>query len=145
METPKYTYLVHQLEHIIAPDRCILVGSALLACLGLRDVNDLDVLVPSRELDAIVEGSLPDDNWQRTFDQNTVVLKTPEGLVIQVSDRLDCFAASRVLSEMEVAIGAEMRGAWKVMSLAHLVAFKRAVGREKDLDDLTLLRKSGRL
>lgn len=52
METPVFNELLAQLADVLARNTnaafsdCVLLGSAVLAARGLRDVHDLDVLVP---------------------------------------------------------------------------------------------------
>lgn len=115
-------------------DGLVLVGSAVLAVRGIRDVRDLDVLA-SPEVFAYLKGCEPAD---QTEDE--VAFRSARG-VIQIGTKMVSFAKGSSLTAFDVRQGSRIWQKWRVMSLEHLKDFKRAVGRQKDLEDLQLIRR----
>ncbi len=115
-------------------DALVLVGSAVLATRGIRDVRDLDVLA-SGELFHYLRGRSPTE-----VIDDQLAFMTPVG-VIQVGTRLVSFARGSSLTSFDVFRDAERWKGWRVMSLEHLEEFKRAVGRQKDQEDLHLIKE----
>jgi hypothetical protein len=136
IETPKFALLLEGLEKIVGPEDAVLVGSAPLAIREIRDVNDLDVLVRSEVFDVLreVSGVLGDGA------DRMVVFQTPEGLSIQITDRLLNHAATAGITEEDVWSAAEEWRNWRVLNLQQCRRIKEATRREKDYEDLALIR-----
>lgn len=141
--TPRFDAFLVALARIVPVDECVLIGSAVLAVRGIRDVEDLDVLVKPRVLDRLrvaddlksLDVDLPDDG---------------KG-VLQLATSLSAFyAVDLALSVDEVfqrreraaAVGYDTRG-WWVMTLNQCIEIKRKLDREKDLADVEALQKFG--
>lgn len=142
MDTPKLDGLLEEFaKHMRgAKNKCVLVGSVPLAILGLRDVNDLDVIV-SGEWFAKLKPVAMDVHEER------LAIQTPHG-VIQVSTKFYNFAADCGVSVAELRRDATEwvapSGHWRVISMGHFRKFKESMGRQKDLEDLRLLDTNGK-
>ena len=140
MQPVHFMALLNELARLTDPSRVILVGSAAMAVRGIRDVNDLDVLAASVRVDEI-RNKAPGCFGT----EDAVAVQTPAG-VIQAATSMRVFAAASPIETVDVADGADQwRGFLpeskdiRTIGLVHLVAFKKAVAREKDLADIELI------
>ncbi|APU89006.1 hypothetical protein Rctr197k_223 [Virus Rctr197k] len=137
--TPVFQQLVTELDKIINPGTpaVVLLGSAVLAVRGLRDVNDLDVLVSPATFAHLVETAEPSDRTD-----NAMSFQTPAGM-IQLASALAAFGPHFPFVEGDVYLSAQgfvVMGQHRwVLDLELFVRAKKAFGREKDFDDLMLL------
>lgn len=123
----------------------VLVGSAPMAALSLRDVRDLDVLV-SEDLFAKLSGYFQQAYGEayEAHDGQAFAVAVPDLGTIEVATDYKRFAdvglATSDVFERALAPGATRVGLdFRVMALYHMELVKRAAGRDKDLEDLQLL------
>lgn len=145
METPKFEHLMGaaaQRFPLTYPG-VVFIGSAALAIRGIRDVRDLDILVPRDLLDRLrMCGQVTGD---------AVAIKTPHG-VLQISDRMtvhgpvesplgpilaDAVRAKATMESYSYVTG----GLVRVISLEHLILLKQTRGLTKDFDDIQLIKR----
>lgn len=129
--TPRYIALKRELAKLVSTSACVLVGSAALAARGIRDVNDLDVIVDSTTLEAL--------RPKATEALGTcLAFKTLAG-TIQISDRIEDHAPGVRCDSRAMMMRADDFGSGRVISAADLRTLKKALGRDKDLEDLRLM------
>ena len=134
METPKFHALLAALEQILRNEPAVLIGSAPLAVLGLRDVNDLDVLVKPNTVEILAARGATE------YDSYSAAFVLPVG-TIQITSQLYNLAANCGLTEAQVWQRADMWQSWQVWNIQHCKTFKATVRREKDVDDLLLIER----
>lgn len=137
-ETPKFEALVAHLGHHCTAGEVLLMGSAPLAVRGLRDVNDLDVLVGVDKFVRLVGMRIPDS----VIEDGCLAIITPAGQ-IQISSNPQAHIQSIEIPYAELWRDAEKHlgvNGFLVMSLAHMMEVKLKAGRPKDGDDVRLAR-----
>lgn len=140
VETPKFLALVAELEGRLAAagmtkEKVVLVGSATLAMYGLRDVNDLDVLVAHDwDVDALVTKA--GFREREEYPAHSCAYVSAAG-VLHVGTDLGNEAVG--LEWRHIADGAEPWRDWKVLGIEHCITIKNNAARAKDRADVYLL------
>jgi len=137
--TPRYDALTRELRRLISPSQVVLVGSAPLAYRGLRDVNDLDVLVEESAFQRISKHFPHDWSVEHDTERDIYGASTPAGM-IQLSSHAAPFVGEVGLCSYDIVSKAtNTDDGWLIMSLEHVYRIKLARRQEKDLDDLRLI------
>jgi hypothetical protein len=135
-------------------DDLVLCGSIWLALNGIREVNDLDVLMPhgwtpsgkfrlhwglieEKREESDDYDDLPDEERSK-FRRLVHSIETPAGK-IDFFDRFIC----REIDPEDARASVYKHRTLKVMPLDMLIRFKRLAGRPKDIADLELLQERG--
>lgn len=160
MLTPRFDALIADLPSHWPLDSFVLVGSAALAARGVRDVNDLDVLVLEPQLWLDIERlgkpvdirPNPDPAYQPGAraqqagepPRARVVQRrrTPAGF-IDFLDELpriaQCITPEMTLADSaQIYVGQDVRPR-RIVSLRHCLAIKALAGRPKDIGDMVQL------
>jgi hypothetical protein len=122
--------LAVELRRLAMPrDHHVIIGSGPLAVRGLRPAANLDVMLTDALWDQLEPSHGIDDRY------GTLLLaRRVEGY------RRSIFAQWREMPAVEEWIaGADVFDDLPFLSLEHTIAFKRAQGREKDLEDIRLI------
>lgn len=153
-ESKALRWLVTVLDEAHSPSQ-VAGGLAARAHGANRPLADIDVYVPSRYLDRVVELAKPyvtsgptryrDQHWDLTF-----ATLEYDGVPIEVAAAddarlFDHRTGTWVPAAVDFAQGKEMEVAGvrlRVMPVEQLVGYKRALGREVDVQDLAELRKA---
>lgn len=112
----------------------VVVGSGILAAKGIRETNDLDIVVSQElfekcktagwEVLPWTKESIPGKEWLKRGDVEVYV---------QLSRKTGSISAKELLENAEVIDGIPF------ISLEDLVDFKREYGRPKDFEDIKLI------
>ena len=108
----------------------VVIGSGIMARLGLREANDVDIAV-TPDLYAKLRAS---GEWEEEERYGKIFLKKE---AVEIIPRLDWESYSTTAEEA-IASAAILDGV-PFMNLNELVAFKRALGRAKDLPDIAII------
>lgn len=161
MHTPRFDALIADLPSHWSAESFVLVGSAALAARGVRDVNDLDVLVlePQLWLDIPRLGEPVDIRpnndpaYQPGVRAQQAGGEPPRARVVHrrrtasgVIDFLDdlpriaqCITPEMALEDSAlICVGQDVRPR-RIVSLRHCLAIKALAGRPKDVDDMMKL------
>ena len=114
----------------LPPGRYVVVGSAIMHQLGLREANDVDLAV-TPELFETLRAS---GEWKEEARHGRTFLKKEP---VEVIPRLD-WEDYPTTAEEAIASATIIDGV-AFMNLHELIKFKRALGREKDLRDISLI------
>lgn len=140
MNTPHLDRLLAKLLELgVKKDEVVLVGSVPLAIRDVRDVRDLDVLCDLGVIERIEERHGKLVHRDMGLNRGYAAAWVDGDMMIQMSAGIENFASTVDLTNEEVREGAEDWKGWKVLSFMHCVKIKRALRRDKDLDDLHLL------
>jgi hypothetical protein len=130
-----FNKLFEYLKSIGLPsDQFVVVGSGSLAYRGIRDVNDLDVIVA-------------EDLWNELIKKYTVVLENDvervrfELDVEVLNPKQSMYGNSTVVSLADIFENADIFEDVKFINLEHLKKIKTYLGREKDLRDVEMIDK----
>lgn len=124
--TPKLEKLLEAIPAEWSSNDFVLCGSAVLAFEGIRDVNDLDILVRPH-----LFKKEPEETKTVTYGR---VLSRRDGMDIMTTlprigdDAPDPFETAVVY-----------RGVWRVLAPRHVLAIKALAFRKTDLDDMISL------
>lgn len=111
----------------------VVVGSGLLGVLGLREVNDVDLVVSPDILGKFEKK----EDWQKEVKWGKTFLSKKN------FDMFSQLAWEKYQTTREEAImSARHIGGVPFMNVKETIAFKQALGREKDHQDIALLRSS---
>jgi len=108
----------------------VVIGSGIMAQLGLRGANDVDIAV-TPDLYAKLRAS---GEWEEEERYGKIFLKKE---AVEINPRLDWESYSTTAEEA-IASATIIDGV-PFMNLNELVAFKRALGRVKDLIDIVII------
>ena len=108
----------------------VVIGSGIMAQLGLRGANDVDIAV-TPDLYAKLRAS---GEWEEEERYGKTFLKKE---AVEINPRLDWESYSTTAEEA-IASATIIDGV-PFMNLNELVAFKRALGRVKDLIDIVII------
>ena len=108
----------------------VVIGSGIMAQLGLRETNDVDIAV-TPDLYAKLRASA---EWEEEERYGKTFLKKE---AVEINPRLDWESYSTTAEEA-IASATIIDGV-PFMNLNELVAFKRALGRVKDLIDIVII------
>lgn len=127
MNTKEIAEKVKQLK--LPPDEYCIVGSGAMVARGIRDANDVDILV-SKELFETLRAS---GEWKEVFEHRRKLQR----------DAIECMDTIRV-GEYEpdthaIIARAEIINDIPFQNLHDLLDWKRAMGRKKDLEDIRLI------
>lgn len=112
-------------------DGYIVVGSGSMAARGIREFKDIDIVAKKELWDR-----LKTEGWEECFFESRRYLR--KGIVEVFFD----FKCGTYQPETDDLIaGAEMIQGVPFLKLDELVAFKRELGREKDIRDISLIEK----
>jgi hypothetical protein len=131
----KFHDLLSELDTLkLSKQKYVIVGSGPLGIRGIREPNDLDILVN-------------DDLWDE-LSATYGVLNKDGSKVIKISDSVEALGSKTFLNESSVnptteeqIKDAEFIEEYPFQSIKHFKYFKEMSGRQKDLQDLTLLQK----
>ena len=129
----KFNDLLTELDALKLPEnKYVIVGSGPLGVRGIRESQDLDILVN-------------DDLWEKLSNKYGILNKNGN-LAIRISDTIEVFGNKTFLNQLpdnttveEQIKNAETIESHPFQSLEHLKFFKKIGGRQKDLDDIILL------
>jgi len=108
----------------------VVIGSGIMAQLGLREANDVDIAV-TPDLYATLRAS---GEWDEEERYGKIFLKKD---AVEINPRLDW---ERYATTTEEAIAsATIIDGVPFINLNELVMFKRALGRAKDLADIVII------
>lgn len=128
MDTPNFNHLLEELKKLQLPiGEFALCGSAPMAVRGLRDVQDLDIIV-SENLYQKLKQKYSDEKYQ----SNLGPLKI-NNLEISYTWLNDLDEAKKIISEAEII------NDWPFAPLKYIIDYKQMLNRQKDLDDLKLI------
>jgi hypothetical protein len=108
----------------------VVIGSGIMAQLGLRTANDVDIAV-TPDLYATLRAS---GEWEEAERYGKIFLKKG---VLEINPRLDWESYSTTV-EVTIASATIIEGV-SFMNLNELVKFKRVLGRAKDLADIVMI------
>ena len=108
----------------------VVVGSGIMAQLGLREANDVDIAV-TPDLYAKLRAC---GEWEENKRYGKIFLKKG---AVEIIPQLD-WEDYPTTAEAAIASGTIIDGV-PFMNLHELLAFKRALGRAKDLPDIALI------
>ena len=108
----------------------VVIGSGIMAQLGLREANDVDIAV-TPALYATLRAS---GQWEEEERYGKIFLK--QGAV-EINPQLD-WEGYATTAEEAIASATIIDGV-PFMNLTELLKFKRALGRAKDLPDIVLI------
>ncbi len=113
-------------------DKYVIVGSGPLGVRGIRESQDLDILVK-------------DDLWEKLSDKYRIINKNGNK-VIKISDTIEALGSKTFPDEPldnptieEQIRDAEIIDGYPFQSIKHFKFFKEMGKRQKDLDDVILL------
>lgn len=109
--------------------RYVVIGSGLLDVLGIREANDIDIAVTS----ALYAQLAASPEWQKEERYGKVFLRRGD---VEINPRLDWDGYPT--TEGAIATALIVDGV-PFMNTEELKRFKRALGREKDREDIALL------
>ncbi|OGY11093.1 MAG: hypothetical protein A3A58_03230 [Candidatus Blackburnbacteria bacterium RIFCSPLOWO2_01_FULL_41_27] len=128
----EFQKLVKQLRELNLPEgEYVVVGSGALAARGMREANDLDILVTKHLWDSLAS--------------NYKVEITPEGIEninlgdIQILGKGSVFSDESIADLQTLIQTTEAVEGIRFISLPYLKKFKQKLGREKDLKDIKLI------
>lgn len=129
----EFKLLVEQLNALNLPrDQYVVVGSGAMAAHGIREANDLDVLV-----------SL--DLWDKLAKENPVVMSGKTENIelgdIQILGNGSMYRKPEIASVEDMFNTAEIIEGHRFLDLNLVKKFKLNEGREKDLKDVELIDK----
>jgi hypothetical protein len=110
----------------------VVIGSGIMAQLGLREANDVDIAV-NPDLYAKLRAS---GEWEEEERYGKIFLKKD---AVEINPRLDWESYST--SAEEAIASATIIDGVPFMNLNELVMFKRALGRAKDLADIVIIKE----
>lgn len=109
----------------------VLVGSGPLAARGLREANDLDIVV-SHKLFSILHDS---GKYKEVEKYGLIFLQSGD---VEIIPQLDWDAYQTVVEE--AIRTADIINGFPFLSIPETIKFKTAMGREKDFKDIELLK-----
>ena len=110
----------------------VIIGSGIMAALGLREANDIDIAV-TPELHAALRAR---GEYEEEERYGKIFLKRAR---VEINPRLN-WDEYQTTTEEAIASASIIRGV-PFMNLKELVRFKKALGREKDFKDIELIEK----
>ena len=108
----------------------VVIGSGIMAQLGLREANDVDIAV-TPNLYAKLRAS---GEWEEEERYGKIFLKKD---AVEINPRLD-WVSYPTTAEEAIASATIIDGV-PFINLNELVTFKRALGRGKDLPDIVII------
>lgn len=128
METQNFNRLLEELKTLQLPlGEFALCGSAPMAARGLRDVQDLDIIV-SENLYQTLKQKYSDAKYQSTLGPLKI-----NDLEISCTWLNNLDEAKKIIAETEII------NDWPFAPLKYVIAYKQMLNRQKDLDDLKLI------
>ncbi len=129
----RFNELLAELETLKLPrDKYVIVGSGPLGARGIRESQDLDILVD-------------DDLWENLSNKYGILNKNGN-IVIEISDTIEALGRKTFPNQSpnnptveEQIRGAEIIDDYPFQSIKHFKFFKEIGRRQKDLDDVILL------
>jgi hypothetical protein len=126
--------LLQELDLLNLPKNSyVIVGSGPLAIRGIREPQDLDIMVN-------------DELWEKLVSQYGITSKENGVKVITISQNIEALGSmtfSNTSPELptvnEQINEAEIIEGHRFQSISHFKLFKKKMGREKDLNDIKLL------
>ncbi len=117
------------------PDgKYIVVGSGILAAKGIRETNDLDIIVTPDLFEKLKSEEWTVYPWTKeSISGRDWLKKNNVEAYIQLSRKTGGISAEELLKNAEVINGIPF------ITLEQLVDFKREYGRPKDFDDIKLI------
>lgn len=115
-------------------DKFIVFSGAVLALHDIRETSDIDIVV-SDDLFSLCQES---DEWKPGKQERQETAFLEKG-IIEVASRLDWKDYSTTLAEAKER--EDIISGIPCMSLPDLLAFKQAMNRSKDRDDIMLIKK----
>lgn len=126
----KFTILLEELDKLDLPkDKYAITSSGPLAVRGIREAKDIDLVVT-------------EDLWQELGKKYHIEEK-PVCDIIHIGniEVLGNFRGENLFSGDEQIAKADIINGHRFVNLDMIIAFKTALGREKDLKDLELINK----
>jgi len=115
----------------------IVVGGSCLAVRGIRESNDIDIVVTPELFDALKQqGWGIDQDFFKKWGRERVVRRPFEVIVDMVIEK-----ENRRITSIEAIAGAELIDDIPFLPLETLLFFKRDTSRPKDLADIELIEK----
>jgi hypothetical protein len=111
----------------------VIVGSGILGALGLRESRDLDVAVSEKLLKELRASG----KWKEETRYNNRLFLVSDG--VDVITQLDW--ENYATTTQEAIDSALIIDGVPFLNIEEIIKFKTAVGREKDLKDIELLKK----
>ncbi|MFB6212754.1 MAG: hypothetical protein ABEI53_03005 [Candidatus Magasanikbacteria bacterium] len=113
----------------------VVVGSGVLGALGLREVNDIDILVSER----LLKKFRNKEGWgeERKFEEDKLFLNK-DGIDIFSQLSWEDYSTTRE----EAIETARIINGVPFLNIEETIKFKEALGREKDKKDIELLKSS---
>ena len=108
----------------------VVIGSGILAALGLREANDLDIAVDSILLSRLKK----DKGYKKEFRYNKLFLVKDN---VEIITQLDWEDYPTKISE--AIKSAELIEGFPFLNIEETVKFKKALGRNKDFEDIKLI------
>lgn len=145
---PRYEKLRSYVAAVLQPKDFVLIGSATLAARGIRDVNDLDVLVrPSRWV--LVKAKFAEGYWPAASSDAEVPEYDPDldadgkpREILRTGQHDFMMTPPRIVGAVtaaDVFQDAQYFEGFQVGSPRHCLAIKALAGRKKDHADMTSL------
>ncbi len=130
-------YFKRQIENIkqinFPDDQFAVVSSGSLAVRGIREANDIDIIVtPTLWKDLI-------KRYQVNINESGVETIALENDIEILNPSQSIFGNSKVIPLSEIIESADVFNGVKFINLDHLKAMKNELGREKDLRDIALI------
>ncbi|MBC7836447.1 zinc ABC transporter substrate-binding protein [Acetobacteraceae bacterium] len=119
------------------PDQYIVVGGAVMAVHGLREANDLDIIVTPELFEKCKKEGWEVLPWTKPGNPGKVWLKKDS---VELYEELNYNqeknpTAKDLLQEAEIIQGIAF------ITLARLIDFKRVYGRPRDFEDIALMER----
>ena len=116
------------------PDQYIVVGSGILAAKGIRQTNDLDIVVTPELFDKCKAEGWEVLPWTKESIPGKDWLKKGEiEVYVQLSRKSGGISATELLKKAEIIEGIPF------ITLESLIDFKREYGRPKDFEDIKVI------
>jgi hypothetical protein len=125
--------IINKLKELNLPNgEYVVTGAGIMEALGIRDSNDIDIAVTKDLFDELQSTG----EWQEVEMYGKIFLKK-EGVDVIPTLNWDKYPTT---TEEAIASAVIIEG-FPFMNLDELCKFKTALGREKDLRDIELIRK----
>jgi len=110
----------------------VVIGSGILAALGLREANDLDIAVDSTLLNRLKK----DKEYKREIRHNKLFLVKDDVEIITQLDWKDY--PTRIPEAIKSAM---LIKGFPFLNIKETIKFKKALGRKKDFEDIKLIKE----
>jgi hypothetical protein len=117
----------------LPPDQFVVIGSGPMAVRGIRETDDLDIMVSSSLWDELIT------KYPQKVDHG--IAKLDLGSDIEVSGAGSAYDDPKIASFSEMMASADVIDGVRYLSLDLLKKFKQKIGRDKDLRDIDLISK----